>query len=134
MVRRRDQLEIKVLDSVISDEAYMRLKPKIEQELLRNRLLLSTFDDREKKNQELLAQAVKLAGNVSELYRRADHKIKRRLLGLFWSGFYVRDKNIVKAVPSDLISALNNDGLIMPKVINKVFISKIWCARQDSNL
>jgi hypothetical protein len=38
--------------------------------------------------------------------------LKRQYLGLFWEAFHVEDKEIVKAVPSQLIRELQQESLV----------------------
>ena len=52
---------------------------------------------------DVIRQVLALASNICEAYRKAPVALKREYLGLFWDRFVVKDREIVKAIPTELI-------------------------------
>lgn len=56
-----------------------------------------------------------LSNNVFEAYEKASPRVKRLYLSLFWEGFWVKDRQIVKSEPTKLIKSLLDDENIFIK-------------------
>jgi hypothetical protein len=92
--RKRDIAEEKLLDGVISNEDFVRIRDKFRAELDQ---IQSQIEERE---------VLKLSRNIHNAYKTAPYLLKRKYLGLFWHKFLVQDKKIIKAIPTKLIEAL----------------------------
>jgi len=115
---KRDKAEEKLLNGIISDEDFARLRDKFRREfsIIQNRIY--EIDSRREFDIEVIQEVIKLSRNIYKTYKKAPYELKRQYLGLFWDKFLVQDKKIVKVIPTKLIQALLET--------EKVIISSNW--------
>ena len=117
--RKRDIVEEKLINGVISDEDFRRMRDKISEDLNQIRDQLDELDNQHGYDVDIIRQVLKLTRNIYQTYKIAPYELKRRFLGLFWEKFLVQDREIVKAVPNKLIQILIEH--------RHVIISNNWC-------
>lgn len=128
-------LENKMLDKIISDEDFTRIRNEIKIEL-------NTIDkriigiQREKEiDVDIAQEVIGLTKNIYETYQKSSLRLKRLLLSFFWDRFEVTDGLIIKSVPSVLFEELirvekgfiKNENLYKPIVSKGVIKSNNWC-------
>jgi len=122
---KRDKAEGKLLDGVLSDDDFLRLKTKFRTELdiIQNRI--DELENQKECDIDVIREIIKLTHNIYKTYKTAPPLLKRQYLGLFWDRFLVQDRKIVRSIPTKLIQVLQKE--------KKVIISPNWLRRQDSN-
>ena len=58
---------------------------------------------------DVIRTVLHLTRNVYEEYQKAPDALKRHYLGLFWDRFVVQDREIVRAIPSQLMRTLQEE-------------------------
>jgi len=104
--RKRDIAEEKLLDGVISDEDFVRIKQKLNQEFAQIQNQLDEIESQHSFDIEVIEEVLKLTRNIYKAYKTAPYELKRQYLSLFWEKFLVQDKKIIKAIPTALVQAL----------------------------
>ena len=135
--RQRQALEIKLLNGVISDETYTRQHARLDEEIFKNTQEITKIDIKRIDNTKIFEGLVRLADDVPHAYKISPPEVKMMYLNIFWDHFDIKDREVSKAVPSNAVSALLNEKLIKLKAntpAQKVLISKLWWAVEDSNL
>jgi DNA invertase Pin-like site-specific DNA recombinase len=117
--RKRDIVEEKLINGVISDEDFRRMRDKINEDLNQIHDQLDELDNLHGYDVDVIRQVLRLTRNIYQTYKMAPYELKRRFLGLFWEKFLVQDRKIVKAVPNKLIQILIEH--------KQVIISNKWC-------
>ncbi|MCI0526320.1 MAG: hypothetical protein L0Y56_02535, partial [Nitrospira sp.] len=109
-----DKAEEKLLNGVLLDVDFSRLRDKIKGELQAIQLRLREVDAGHDLNFGVLEEMVRLAEDVQRTYLEAPQDLKRKYLSLFWEKFLVQDRQVVKAVPTKIISVLiENQSVIL---------------------
>ena len=107
---KRDALEDKLLNGVISDGEFARMREKIggTLDVIQDQL------DAMEKNQEIrideLQEILSFAKNIYETYKNAPYPLKRHFLAFFWNRFEIENKKIANAKMTDLFEALLQTG------------------------
>ncbi len=124
--QKRYVVEEKLLNRVISDDDFGRMKMRIEEDLSQIQDKLDDLENKRNYDIDIFREILKLAENVHRVYQTAPYELKRQLLGLFWDKFLVQDKRIIEAIPTRLVQHL---------IKNKTVIIRSDLLRgQDSNL
>ena len=110
---KRDLAEEKLLAGVLSDRAFVRLRDRLEESMAQLRDQLQDLDRHNTSDVEVIRQVLCLASNMDEAYRKAPEGLKRQYLGLFWDRFVVKDREIVQAIPNELIRALQKEEAVL---------------------
>lgn len=107
---KRDALEDKLLNGIIGDGEFTRMREKIggTLDVIQDQL------DAMEKNQEIrideLQEILGFARNIYETYKNAPYLLKRHFLAFFWNRFEIENKKIVNAKMTDLFEALLQTG------------------------
>ncbi len=103
---KRNLLERKLLDSIITDDTYIRQSGllNIEIECIETDLLHLNEDRND--NIKVFEQLIFLARNIHTAYIEAPLDLKRKYLRLFWEKIIVEDRKIKEAVPTKLFQAV----------------------------
>lgn len=104
--RKRDVAEEKLLNGVITDEDFGRIKAKIDEDLNQIQDQLDELENQRTYDVDVIREVLKLTRNIYHAYKTAPYELKRQFLGLFWEKFLVQDKRIVRAIPNKLIQTL----------------------------
>lgn len=124
--QKRDLAEEKLLAGVLSDEAFVRLRSKFNEQLGQIQEQLAAIDSQRDLDVDVVRQILNLLHDIHNTYKNAPHALKRQYLGLFWDRFLVQDRRIVKAVPTELIRLLQQD--------REVILSTNWRASPTLNI
>lgn len=103
---KRDKAEEKLLNGIITDEDFVRLRDKFKQELEMIQSQIYELDSQREYDIAIIQEFIKLARNIYKAYKTAPYELKRHYLGLFWDKFLVQDKKIVEAIPTKLVQVL----------------------------
>ena len=134
--KQKQVLEVKFLDGLVLDEMYSSHHVRISDELASNKLRLEKISEERDTNIDLFESFLRLARNLTKAYTDSKPSVKMAYLSIFWEHFEIKDRRISKAVPSQIVSALINEGLI---TLNKksssdqVLIKFLWLPRLGSN-
>ncbi len=104
--RKRDTLERKLLDGLIDDDDFQRIRNSLRLELEKNEQHISKLERVRDNSLDVVCQSLELSRNVALAYRNASSDRKKHLLALFWERFEVDGYNISTAIPSRLFRAL----------------------------
>lgn len=104
--KKRDMAEEKLLNAVISDEDFARIRARINEELSQIQLRLDELDRRRILDVDVIRGVLGLTQDVYYTYKKAPYELKRQFLGLFWEKFFVQDRRIVRAIPTRLVRNL----------------------------
>ncbi|MEN6520057.1 MAG: recombinase family protein [Armatimonadota bacterium] len=115
---RRDKAEEKLFDGLISDEDFSRIRAKFSAELAQIQSRIEELDAQQDIDIDVVQEILRLSRNIYKAYLKAPQELKRQYLALFWDKFLIQDKKIVKAIPTDLVLALQQE--------QKVIISIDW--------
>lgn len=129
LAKRRQALEVTFLDGDITADTYKRQHPVIESEIAVNTLKIDQMGEKREANVTLFESLVRLAHDLPKAYRESTPQVKMMYLGVFWDHFVLKDKAIIKAVPSKIVISMVNDGLISfngnnPSAVG--LIMRIW--------
>jgi hypothetical protein len=122
---KRDKAEDKLLDGVIANSDFQRLREKFAQELSNIQDQIEELENQEELDIDAVHEVLKMSRNIHQTYMAAPYELKRRYLALFWDKFFVQDKKIVEAIPTDLIVALQRE--------KHVILMIDWLPELDSN-
>ena len=106
---KRDKAEEKLLNGVLSDKDFIRLRDKFKSDLYSIQNSIIELDNQREYDISAIQEVIKLTRNIFHTYKTAPYELQRQYLGLFWDKFLVQNKKIVKAVPSKLFSAFCKD-------------------------
>lgn len=104
--KKRDVIEAKLLDGVISDDDFVRMRSKFKADLDQ---IQNKFDDLEAQRDydiSVIEEVLKLSRNIYKAYIQAPFELKRQYLSIFWEKFLVQDRMIVEAMPTFLMKEL----------------------------
>jgi site-specific DNA recombinase len=116
--KKRDTAEAKLLDGVISDKDFTRIRDKLRTQMDQVQSQIDELENQRELDIDVIQEVLKLSRNIYHAYKTAPYELKRQYLGLFWDKFLVKDKRIIKAIPTKLIR-----GLLKEK---KVIIRGNW--------
>jgi len=103
------QLEIaekKLISGTLKDEAYVRINDRLDLEIKSINKQIDEVDKKRKVDFDTIRTVLALTNNIYEAYKKASPRVKRLYLSLFWKGFWVKDRQIVRSEPTDLIAEL----------------------------
>jgi DNA invertase Pin-like site-specific DNA recombinase len=110
---KRDRAEEKLLAGVLSDEAFVRLRTAITKQLQGIQEQLATLNSERDIDTDVIREVLALTTGVYQAYQKAPAALKRQYLGLFWDRFLVQDREIVQAIPSQLIRELQDQHKVI---------------------
>lgn len=103
---KRRTLEEKLLNSVISDEEFSRIKNRIVTEIQNIDDRIQNLEANQEIKTDLIQDILGFTRSIYRTYISAPEPIKRLYLGLFWDRFEIQDGVITKSVPSLLFKEL----------------------------
>jgi uncharacterized Zn finger protein (UPF0148 family) len=143
---KRDKAEEKLLNDVITDEDFVRLRAKFTAEIAQIQHQIEELENQHHLDVSVLQEVLHLSRNIYAAYTAAPYELKRKYLGLFWDKFMIKDRKIIKAIPTDLVLALQkeqkviimSDWLPGPLLIrtlqNQTYMAGLKSKLQDLNL
>ncbi|MBU6389683.1 hypothetical protein KGQ71_04185, partial [Patescibacteria group bacterium] len=103
---RRNELEVKLLDKVVTDDTYRRQSTDLNNQIRDIDTELAKLQSAKTGNMLEFEQLLKMADNIYAAFQEAPYELKRKYFGLFWEKLTVQDKKIKEAVPSKLFRAV----------------------------
>ena len=110
---QRDVAEEKLFKGIISDEDFIRIRDKFKTDIQQIQDQIEKIENQRELDIDLIQEILKLTRNIYQAYKTAPPELKRQYLGLFWDKFLVQDKKIIKAIPTELIQALQQDKQVI---------------------
>jgi len=124
--QKRDACEQKLLAGILTDEAFKRLTAQIRSNLDEIHAKLEEIEAARRVNTDAVQEVLRFARDIPRAYANGPLQMKRQYLHFFFRAIVVRNRRIVRAVPSDLFSALLGE-----KQVQK---TKNWWTRMNVNL
>lgn len=104
--QRRRVIETKLMDGVLSDDAFTRMRDEIDSSLGQVELELLDIGDEWDSQVDIAREVLLITKNILKAYKRASFELKRHYLGFFWDRFEVYDGVILKSVSTPLFEQL----------------------------
>jgi DNA invertase Pin-like site-specific DNA recombinase len=123
---RRNVAEQKLLKGVLKDEAFTRLRDGFTISLDAIQSQIDELSEQRELQIDVIAEVIKLSRDIYKAYKIATPELRRHYIALFWEQFLVRDKEIIKAIPTKIIIALQKE--------QKVRLSSKWLPLSPLNL
>ncbi|MBN1227673.1 MAG: recombinase family protein [Deltaproteobacteria bacterium] len=112
--RKRDLAEEKLLNGIILNDDFIRIRDKIRENLDLLQDQINELEEQREHHIDVIENVLKLTKNIYKAYKEAPNELKRHYIGLFWEKFMVENRKIVKGVPTPLIqSLLQRKGVII---------------------
>ncbi len=106
---QRAALEQKLLDKVISDDDFSRMRKRLDSNFRVIEDRLNDLKWQQNTNIDEVQEVIAFTSNLGNSYLNASPNVKRMLLQFAWERFEVRGLNIINAVPSMFFRTLRAD-------------------------
>lgn len=103
---RRKVAEDKMIDRVLADEDFKRIRATLALDLKQIDNELMVLEGQKELDVDVAQEVLLLTRDIHKAYRKASFNLKRQYLSLFWERFEVKDGIILKSSPSPLFSEL----------------------------
>mgnify|MGYP001558414317 CR=1 FL=1 len=103
---KRRAAEHKLLAGVLTDEAFGRLVPEITVELDRLKRRLDDLEGSRRIDTSVLREVFQIAKDIPAAYARSQPAMRRRYIEFFFTEFIVKDRTIVRPVPTPFFATL----------------------------
>lgn len=123
---RRNKLEDNLLDGIIDRETYKRKHSDIQLKIQSADAGLKEIEDSCNIDMELIEEVLAFTRNIYQTYVEAPTFLKRHYMRFFYEKFEVKNKIIVKAVPTPIFLKLQESQAVRQKIFQ--------LPREDSNL
>lgn len=130
---KRDKAEEKLLNEIINEEDFVRLRDKFKQELNMIQGQIYELDSQREYDIRIIQEFIKLTRNIYKAYKTAPYELKRHYLGLFWDKFLVQDKKIVEAIPTKLVQVLLKEEKVIIRGVRGQYPKDIITLLEDVN-
>lgn len=104
--KRRIVAEEKLVAGTLKDDGFVRINGRCEVEITALQKQIDELENKRTVDIDTIRKVLSLSTNIYKAYKKAPYEIKRLYLALFWDGFWAKDKQIVKAKPTNLIEDL----------------------------
>jgi len=104
--KRKEIAEEKLLSETLTDESFVRLRHELDTKIGKIQKQIEEIDNQRNIDIDTIRKTLALAKDIHGSYITATNPVKRLYLALFWDGFWVKDKTIIKAKPTKLIEDL----------------------------
>ena len=121
----REIAEKKLIAGILDDEDYGRIKARLREEENTIDNQIGELENGKEIDFETIRKVLILARDVYGAYKKAPNDLKRLYLSLFWEGFYVKDREIVRSEPTKIIKSF--------QIERKIKLRSDWCPRRESN-
>jgi DNA invertase Pin-like site-specific DNA recombinase len=98
--------ETKLMAGTLKDEAFIRINNRFEADIKSIQKQIDEIEKKRRVDVDTVRTVLLLTNNIFNAYEKASPRVKRLYLSLFWKGFWVKDRKIIKSEPTDLISEL----------------------------
>lgn len=110
---RRNKLEDNLLDGIIDRETYRRKHSEIQLKIQSADANLKDIEDSCSLDMDLIEEVLAFTRNIHQTYIEAPTFLKRHYLRFFYERFEVKDKVIVKAVPTPIFLKLQANHAVI---------------------
>lgn len=115
---KKEIAEEKLISGVLSDDSFIRMRDSIDMKIRQTQGQIEEIENRRNYDMNTIQNILSLTKDIYETYTTATDSVKRLYLSLFWEGFWIKDKKIVKAkltpIMENLVKeshlVLNNDN------------------------
>ena len=125
--KKLEVAEEKLIDGVLADRAYRRIKERINEQLSTIEDELYELDRKKNVKMDVIQETLKVVRDIGKAYQDAPPLLKRLYLGLFWEEFRIADKLIVEARKAPILTALEAIGSVC---IEKPILSPIQPSKE----
>lgn len=133
--KQRDTAERKLLDDVISDDDFKRLRENFVKELDSLNKQINRLEAERNFNIDDVSTVLHFVRDIHLSYSKAPEKLKKRYLNLIWDKIIIHDKKVLEAKPTPLFNSLIQAGVLITKELDSIPVlkSSLWLGRRDSN-
>lgn len=111
---KRNKLEDALLDATIDRDSFKRKHSEIQDKILNFEAQLQDIDSQNKIDIDLIDEVLAFTRNIHQTYSEAPDFLKRHYLRFFYEKMIVREKEIVKVVPTPIFASLiSSQAIIM---------------------
>lgn len=111
---RRNKLEDALLDNIIGRETYIRKHSEIQNKIRLIDIQISEIENSCNFDMKLVEEVLAFTRDIYSTYQMAPPHLKKHYLRFFYQRFEVRNKKIVKVIPTPIFSVLQaNHGVII---------------------
>ena len=110
--QRRGVLEEKLLAGVLNDEAFGRLMQNVRTELDEAQRHAAELEDVRRVDTEAVREILRFARDIPRAYAEAPPDLQRQYVRFFFKELRIRDRTIVKAVPTEFFDTLMEGRLV----------------------
>jgi len=103
---KRSNAEDKLLKGVLNDNDFTRIRENIREELGAVEYQLDAIEEQRETKIDEIQEILRFSRNIYDAYDKANYILKRHYLSLFWERFDIKDKKIIKAIPTRLFQTL----------------------------
>jgi len=103
---KRNKLEDRLLDETIDRETFKRKHTEIQAQISAINTQIDTLERKRNIDVDLVEEVLALSRNIYQTYLDAPDFLKRHHIRFFFEKLYVKDRHIVKVVPSRLFKVL----------------------------
>ncbi|MFH1667876.1 MAG: hypothetical protein ABH884_02525, partial [Candidatus Komeilibacteria bacterium] len=114
--QKRDKAEEKLLDGLISDQDFTRLRNKFKNELDDIDTRLFEIEAQKDLKIDHIQEILNFTRNIHQAYTKAPFELKRRYLGLFFDKLVVSNKKIKKPIINPVFGKLINEQKLFYKI------------------
>jgi len=111
--KKREVAENKLIAGTLTDNGFIRVRDRFEAEIASIQKQIYELEHKHNIDIDVVRQILALTRNIGESYKKASPEVKRLYLSLFWEGFWVKDKQIVEAKPTQLIQKLVEEKAVI---------------------
>ncbi|MBU1165233.1 recombinase family protein [Patescibacteria group bacterium] len=129
--QRRDVAEQKLFNGVISDDDFERNRKKFKEQLESIQDQIYKLEKVREIRINEVQEVLKLGRNIFKAYKEAHPLLKKHYLGLFWERFDIKNSEIVKAIPSRIFKAIQDDFKASQIAHKPVFVRRASVLRGD---
>jgi DNA invertase Pin-like site-specific DNA recombinase len=117
--------EEKLIDGVLNDESYERLKRTYCEQIGNFEEEIARVERSKNIKVDVIQQVLALTRDIGTSYRNANPELKQLYLGLFWHHFEAKERQIVTAIKSPIVLALEEVGAMSRKKLQRSILSPI---------
>lgn len=121
--QKRTIAEEKLVAGVLSDEAFRRMTAQVNHDLDEVGRRLDELEQMRRLNTDALQEVLRLARDIPGAYADAPPSLKRRYLEFFFQAIIVRDRKIVRTIPTEFFEVLLGSGRVQKS-------AKWWTGRE----
>lgn len=103
---KREILENKMLEGIVSDDTYVRQHDKLDKDIKSLNKEIFRLSDYREERMKALEQLLLMAKGIGNSYRHAKPEVKKMYLSTFWKRIEVKNKKVIRAEPVEDFGAV----------------------------